>query len=131
MRSKDTEFAAVKLPRCLMEGGVKVEWCGGTKAGLWRFDEAVAPSTRELGTIPDGPGFMTWQEAAPPAEECAAAALTSTPTRQAAAISPTRPTSSTTISPKTPVSTPRTAAEGTTEAEAGACTATVFRTTPA
>ena len=26
MRSKDTEFAAVKLPRCLVCGGVKVEW---------------------------------------------------------------------------------------------------------
>jgi len=26
MRSKDTEFAAVKLPRCLGCGGVKVEW---------------------------------------------------------------------------------------------------------
>ena len=26
MRSKDTKFAAVKLPRCLVCGGVKVEW---------------------------------------------------------------------------------------------------------
>ena len=26
MRSKDTEFAAVKLPRCLVCGGAKVEW---------------------------------------------------------------------------------------------------------
>jgi len=25
MRSKDTQFAAVKLPRCLVCGGVKVE----------------------------------------------------------------------------------------------------------
>jgi len=25
MRSKDTEFAAVKLPRCLVCGGVQVE----------------------------------------------------------------------------------------------------------
>eukprot|EP00277_Geminigera_cryophila_P037509 CAMPEP_0173114362 /NCGR_PEP_ID=MMETSP1102-20130122/47608_1 /TAXON_ID=49646 /ORGANISM="Geminigera sp., Strain Caron Lab Isolate" /LENGTH=106 /DNA_ID=CAMNT_0014016689 /DNA_START=50 /DNA_END=371 /DNA_ORIENTATION=- len=97
MRSKDIEFAAAKLPRCLVEAGVKVE-LGGTKAGLGRFDEAVAPSTRVLGTIPDGPGFITWQEAAPPAEERVAAApaeehvaAAPTPTRQAAAISPTRP----------------------------------------
>jgi len=26
MRSKDTEFATVKLPRCLVCGGTKVEW---------------------------------------------------------------------------------------------------------
>ena len=26
MRSKDTEFAAVKLPRCIVCGCVKVEW---------------------------------------------------------------------------------------------------------
>jgi len=26
MRSKDNEFAAVKLPRCLVCGGAKVEW---------------------------------------------------------------------------------------------------------
>ena len=26
MRSKDNEFAVVKLPRCLVGGGVKVEW---------------------------------------------------------------------------------------------------------
>ena len=26
MRSKDIEFAAVKLPRCLVCGGMKVEW---------------------------------------------------------------------------------------------------------
>jgi len=39
------------------------------KACLGRFDEAVATSKRELGTTPDGPGYMTWQEAAPPAEE--------------------------------------------------------------
>jgi len=26
MRSNDTEFAAVKLPRCLVCGGAKVEW---------------------------------------------------------------------------------------------------------
>jgi len=30
MRSKDTEFAAVKLPKCLVCGGVKVG-----KAGFW------------------------------------------------------------------------------------------------
>jgi len=26
MRSKETEFAAVKLPRCLVYGNAKVEW---------------------------------------------------------------------------------------------------------
>jgi len=31
MRSKDTEFAAVKLPRCLVCGGVKVEWGTGSE----------------------------------------------------------------------------------------------------
>jgi len=32
MRSKDTEFAAIKLPRCLVGGGAKVEWSGHMSA---------------------------------------------------------------------------------------------------
>jgi len=55
MRSKDTEFAASKLSRCLRAGGAKVEW--GKHVSV-RFDETVAPSTRELNTTPDDPGFM-------------------------------------------------------------------------
>ena len=57
MRLKDTEFAAVKLHRCL-GGEVKVEW-GRHKSCRGRFDETVAPFTREIGTTPDGPGFIT------------------------------------------------------------------------
>jgi len=52
-------------------GGAKVEW-GGQKH-VW-LDETVAASTREPNTTPDDPGFMTWQTAAPPAEERAGAA---------------------------------------------------------
>jgi len=57
MKSEHTEFAAIKLPTCLVGGGAKVEW-GGQKMSV-HFDELVAPSTRELNAIPDDPQFMT------------------------------------------------------------------------
>jgi len=69
MRSNDTEFAAIKLPRCLMGGGRK--W--SEVDTVW-FDETVAPSTRERSTTSGDRGIMTLQTAAPPAEERAAAA---------------------------------------------------------
>jgi len=101
-------------------GGTKVEW-GGHKTCLVWLDKTVALSTRELHTTPsDDPVFMTSQIAAPPAEERVAAMLKSTITRQAAAISSTRPTPPAWRPPKTPVKKPRTAAEETTNAEAGA-----------
>jgi len=49
MRSKDTEFAAIKLPRCLVGGGAKVEWSGHMSAVWWNggaFDESVRHNTR-------------------------------------------------------------------------------------
>jgi len=51
MISKDTEFAAIKLPRCPRGGRAKVEWgghCAQNKTCLVQFEETVAPSTREL-----------------------------------------------------------------------------------
>jgi len=85
---KDTEFAAVKLPRCL-KGGVE-SGVGWHKSCRGRLEETVAPSTRALGTTPDGPGFTTWQTAAPPAEDCELAAPKSTSPRQAAAFATSR-----------------------------------------
>jgi len=55
MRSKDAKFAAIKLSRCLGGGWAQV----GTKTCPVQFDETVVPSTRELNTTPDDPGFMT------------------------------------------------------------------------
>ena len=127
MRLKDTEFAAVKLPRCL-GGGVKVEWAG-TKLYRGRLEETVLPSTRALGTTPDGPGFINWQTAAPPTEEeRAAAAPKSISPWQAAAFATTRPAPPASRPPKTPTSTPRTEEEGTTEADTGTCMGTALRT---
>jgi len=46
MRSKDTEIAAVKPPRC---PGGRVKWSRqGTKAARGWFEETQAPSSREL-----------------------------------------------------------------------------------
>ena len=49
-------YTAIKLPRCQGEGGAEsgVGW-----AQNMSVDETVTPSTRELNTTPDDPGFMT------------------------------------------------------------------------
>jgi len=82
-----------------------------------------------LDTTLDSPGLMTWHEAAPPTEERLPAAPTTARSWQTAAGSPTRLATLAAIPPETPVSTTQTPAEGTTEAEAGACTSTASRTT--
>ena len=48
MRSKDTDFAAIKVPRCVVGGGGK----SGVGCVIMsvQFDETVAPSTREHAT---------------------------------------------------------------------------------
>ena len=77
MRSNDTEFAAIKLPRCLMGGGRK--W--SEVDTVW-FDETVAPSTRERSTTPGDRGSWPYRQQLHPQKSARQPLRTST--RQAA-----------------------------------------------